>query len=249
MPNPFASSGACPDRLVLQRWCDGDLSASEVQRVGDHVLSCVTCRAESDRLAQERTFVTVRLGEEDESWAAEAREVTGSVERRLAVTVAAPEHHAHGAAGWLSRVRGWLGALQGAGSRRRAAAGATVLAALVVGTAMVLDRWPMSASAERVLTDGQVRERAWRFTPGKIRMQTVRYDWREQGKPDRSAVRTRGSARSRATKATRAAKWTRWGRWLRRGGCGPTAVRAGPRRNLAPSWWSNGHSPSSTGWR
>ena len=175
---------------MLQRWCDGDLSASEIQRVGGHVSSCVTCRAECARLEQERTFVTVRLGEEDESWAAEARGVLESVERRLAVTVAAPEHQAHRAAGWLSRVRGRLRALQGAGSRRRAAAGATALAALVVGPAIVLDRWPISASAERVLTDGQVRERDWRFTPGKTRMQTVRHDWRERGRPDRSAVRT-----------------------------------------------------------
>lgn len=189
MLHPFHSSGACPDRLLLQRCCDGDLSPAEVARVGGHLAACGECRAEFERLERDLTLVTVRLGEEDEAWATEAGAALEEVRLRLAGEEDG-QHQVGSRPSWPARTLARLRRFAGAGLAWRLAAGVAVLAAAIVVTAMTVGRWSVGASAERVLTEARVRERAWRYQSGKLRVQTVEHDLRVAGESPRHRVTT-----------------------------------------------------------
>jgi hypothetical protein len=190
MPNPFRSSGACPDRLVLQRSCDGDLSPAEAARVAGHVEACAACRTACDRLDADRALVTIALGEEDEANEAQARDTLDRVRRRLAEATEVGDRRAPATEAWPMAVRAWLRALTAGPAVRRAALATAALAVVAVVTGVVWNRVTVSASAERVLTESRVREHAWRFEPGRTRVEVLDYTWREPGKDPRRAVRT-----------------------------------------------------------
>ncbi len=183
------SSGACPDPLVLQRWCDAELSPAEVARVGDHVAACADCRARCERLERDLALVTVRLGEEDEVWAAEAGDALEDVHRRLAREVSGRGRRGARHA-WPWRAMARLRHVASGRTVAQLAAGAAVLAAAILVTAVSVDHWSVGASAERVLTEARVRERAWRYQSGKLRVQTVEHDLRVAGDPPRRWVTT-----------------------------------------------------------
>ena len=119
MPNPFRSNGACPDRLVLQRWCDGDLSPAEAARVAGHVEACAACRTACDRLDADRALVTIALGEEDEANDAQARDTLEFVRRRLAEATETRERREPPMTTWPLAVRTRLFTLAAGPAARR----------------------------------------------------------------------------------------------------------------------------------
>jgi len=199
MSLPFRSNGACPDALTLGRFVDDDLAGPEARRLVAHVEACPACRNEVERLERLRTFVTVRLGEEDEAAAGSSRSALEQVRLSLlnarhepaAAPIGDDSDAADRSPSGPPRGPWWRAARRRglAFPPWRTVAAAASLAAVVVSSALVLDRWSVAASAERLLSEAQVVERAWRYQPGKIRVEVVDTTWRHaDGRVDRAVT-------------------------------------------------------------
>jgi hypothetical protein len=166
MTTPDPPAATCPDRLRLQRWIDGDESLVDSGALAAHVPTCARCQAEVAAIDADRALIAALLSAEDIAAARDARAALAAVRRRLAVGDS-PAPRA--AAGW----------------RLAPAAAVFAIVALALG---VLQRQPLEASAEWLITETQVRQRAWRTRPGKVRVET--YDI-EVGEPGQAPRRTR----------------------------------------------------------
>ena len=155
---------SCPDRLGLQRWRDADPSLVEADEIARHVDGCTGCQAALATLDEEQGAIATLLDGEDAAASRVAPHQLASVRARL------------------------LPRRPRRSSRRRFAMVASALAATIVAAVAVLDRQPLEASPDWVLTESQVRARAWRTQPGMTRVEV--YETHSQ-MPGKAPVRRR----------------------------------------------------------
>ncbi|WP_396625643.1 hypothetical protein [Luteitalea sp.] len=183
MTPSLPSPASCPDRLRLQRWSDGDDGLADAEGLAAHVATCARCREVAASIQEERALIDGVFAEEERAAADDSRRAFEVVQHRLAATRASAPMPTAAAltppcSPGAGRRRRWLGA-----GRSWQLATAALVVACVALTAVVSDQQPVQASADWLISESDVRGRAWRTQPGKIRQEVYDLHTQEAGKP------------------------------------------------------------------
>lgn len=172
MTSSLPDTTSCPDRLQLQRWTDGDEALEGAEDLLAHVATCARCQAVVAELEESRAQVAAILDDEDRASSDESGRTLVMVRDRLATAVTmvsgtpAPQRRPATRRAWWQ----W-------------ATAAAVLVGVVLAGIAILDQQPVKASADSVISESQVRGRAWRTQPGKIRQEVYDLYTQDAGKP------------------------------------------------------------------
>jgi hypothetical protein len=142
-----APGESCADRVTLQALLDGELGEARTEMLMQHVQGCGTCAGTLGEVRRLRAHCIGQLGQADEAEAASSHEALARVQSRLSAAIAGRPRRPR--LQWV-----WLAAL-----------GTAALFLLLVTPSFVGDA---GASADRILAETIVRERAWATQPNKV---------------------------------------------------------------------------------
>jgi anti-sigma factor RsiW len=137
----------CADPVTLQALLDGELDDAQTEVLMQHLLGCEGCAATVGELRRVRACAVEQLGRADDVDLVARGDALARVQRRIE-TALTGERPVRRHAGWLA-----------------AGLGAAALFLLLVTPTFVGDA---GASADRILAETIVRERAWATQPNKV---------------------------------------------------------------------------------